>query len=96
MKKIYVIGVGLIGGSLALDIKKLDPTVSIYGVDKNEEHLDIALARNVIDTLNFENVKLNVTAVFTTDQVVDVIERVVSETPMIISIFAGCLTTTSS
>lgn len=44
---------------------------------------------DVIDTLNFENVKLNVTAVFTTDQVVDVIERVVSETPMIISIFAG-------
>lgn len=58
MKKIYVIGVGLIGGSLALDIKKLDPTVSIYGVDKNEEHLDIALARNVIDKkANLEDIK---------------------------------------
>ncbi len=49
MKKIYVIGVGLIGGSLALDIKKLDNSVTIYGVDKSDEHLDLALAENVID-----------------------------------------------
>lgn len=49
MKEIYVIGVGLIGGSLALDIKKLDPSVTIYGIDNNEEHLDLALNYNVID-----------------------------------------------
>ena len=58
MKEIYVIGVGLIGGSLALDIKKLDPSVTIYGIDNNEEHLDIALAKNVIDKkANIEDIK---------------------------------------
>ncbi|MFK2819528.1 prephenate dehydrogenase [Flavobacteriaceae sp. LMIT009] len=58
MKEIYVIGVGLIGGSLALDIKKLDPSVTIYGIDNNEEHLDIALAKNVIDKkANLEDIK---------------------------------------
>ena len=49
MKNIYIIGIGLIGGSLALDIKKLNPEVTIYGIDKNEDYLDIALADNIID-----------------------------------------------
>lgn len=49
MKNIYIIGVGLIGGSLALDIKKLDATTTIYGIDKNDEHLDIALENGIID-----------------------------------------------
>lgn len=49
MKNIFVIGVGLIGGSLALDIKKARPEVNIYGIDKNEDHLDQALKLKVID-----------------------------------------------
>jgi len=49
MKNIYVIGVGLIGGSLALDIKKLNPNVTIYGIDNKPEHLDEALAEDVIE-----------------------------------------------
>ncbi|MGR7812367.1 prephenate dehydrogenase [Lacinutrix undariae] len=49
MKNIYVIGVGLIGGSLALDIKHAYPTAKIYGVDTNEAHLETALNINVID-----------------------------------------------
>ena len=49
MKNIYVIGVGLIGGSLALDIKKLNPNVTIYGIDSKSEHLDEALAEDVIE-----------------------------------------------
>ena len=58
MKEIYVIGVGLIGGSLALDIKKLDPSVTIYGIDNNKEHLDIAIAKGVIDKkANLEDIK---------------------------------------
>jgi prephenate dehydrogenase len=58
MKEIYVIGVGLIGGSLALDIKKLDTSVTIFGIDNNEEHLDIALAKKVIDKkANLEDIK---------------------------------------
>ncbi len=49
MKNIYVIGVGLIGGSLALDIKKLNPNVTIYGIDSKPEHLDEALSENIIE-----------------------------------------------
>ena len=49
MKEIYIIGVGLIGGSLALDIKDLDVSTTIYGVDSSEEHLDIAIANKIID-----------------------------------------------
>ncbi|MBF2707960.1 prephenate dehydrogenase [Flavobacterium soyangense] len=47
--KIYVIGIGLIGGSMALDIKSLHPEATIYGIDTNEIHLAEALALGVID-----------------------------------------------
>jgi prephenate dehydrogenase len=30
--KIYIIGIGLIGGSMALDIKGLYPEATVYGV----------------------------------------------------------------
>tara|TARA_R110002073_G_scaffold148335_3_gene301415 strand:- start:11075 stop:11926 length:852 start_codon:yes stop_codon:yes gene_type:complete len=49
MKNIYLIGVGLIGGSLALDIKNLDASTTIYGIDKNDVHLDMALEKGIID-----------------------------------------------
>lgn len=49
MKNIYIIGVGLIGGSIAKDVKNLNPGITIYGIDSNEEHLDEALALNIID-----------------------------------------------
>jgi len=50
MKNIYIIGIGLIGGSLALNIKKLNPNAVIYGIDNNAEHLEEALSLNIIDT----------------------------------------------
>ncbi len=49
MKNIYIIGIGLIGGSMALDIKKLYPDSKVYGIDVNEEHLDQALDLKLID-----------------------------------------------
>jgi prephenate dehydrogenase len=48
--KIYVIGIGLIGGSMALDIKTLHPEAKIYGVDTNESHLAEAIALGVVDS----------------------------------------------
>lgn len=50
MKDIYIIGIGLIGGSLALNIKKLNPNAVIYGIDNNAEHLEEALSLNIIDS----------------------------------------------
>ena len=47
MKKIAVIGLGLIGGSLALELKK-NSWVTIYGIDKNPEHLEKALELGII------------------------------------------------
>ncbi len=47
MKKIAVIGLGLIGGSLALELKK-NSWATIYGIDKNSDHLDKALERGII------------------------------------------------
>ncbi len=49
MKNIYIIGVGLIGGSFALDIKKQNPAVLIHGIDYNDVHLKEALELNIID-----------------------------------------------
>ena len=58
MKNIYIIGVGLIGGSLGLDIKKHDPKVKIFGIDHNENHLDEALQLHVIDAkATYEDLK---------------------------------------
>ena len=47
MKTIAVIGLGLIGGSLALELKK-NSWATIYGIDKNPEHLEKALSRGII------------------------------------------------
>lgn len=49
MKHIVIIGVGLIGGSLAKDIKRLNPKTTIYGLDKNENHLRQAKQLEFID-----------------------------------------------
>jgi len=47
MKKIAVIGLGLIGGSLALELKKIT-WATIYGVDNNPTHLQKALELGII------------------------------------------------
>ena len=47
--KVVIIGVGLIGGSFAKDVKKLHPEAKIIGVDKSEAHLDEALQLQIID-----------------------------------------------
>jgi prephenate dehydrogenase len=49
MKNIYAIGVGLIGGSLAIDIKKNDPNVVIHGISRKDTTLETALSLNLID-----------------------------------------------
>ena len=47
--KVFVIGVGLIGGSLAKDFKKHLEDVTIFGIDLNEKNLNKALELGVID-----------------------------------------------
>jgi prephenate dehydrogenase len=47
--KVHVIGIGLIGGSMVLDIKSLHPDATIFGIDSNESHLAQAIAIGVVD-----------------------------------------------
>ena len=53
-----IIGLGLMGGSLAMAIKKLPMIETIIGFDHNKEHEKEALALNLVDKLvSFEQVK---------------------------------------
>ncbi|MGL2964991.1 prephenate dehydrogenase [Flavobacterium sp. XGLA_31] len=47
--KVYIIGIGLIGGSMALDIKTHYAEAVIFGIDANENHLNQALKLGIID-----------------------------------------------
>ena len=49
MKNIYIIGIGLIGGSLAIDIKKKNPDVVIHGISRKDATLESALSLKLID-----------------------------------------------
>ena len=49
MKNIYAIGVGLIGGSLAIDIKTHNSDVVIHGISRKDATLNTALALGLID-----------------------------------------------
>ncbi len=47
--KVFIIGIGLIGGSFAIDIKAAFNEAEIFGIDSSEEHLDKALSLGLID-----------------------------------------------
>jgi prephenate dehydrogenase len=49
LNKIVIFGVGLIGGSVALALKKKNIALKIVGVGRNAENLQMALALGVID-----------------------------------------------
>lgn len=49
MKNIYIIGVGLIGGSFARDLRKQVPAATLYGIDASATHIDQALSLGLID-----------------------------------------------
>jgi prephenate dehydrogenase len=46
---IYIIGTGLIGGSMALDIKSMYDEAIVFGIDANEKHLEEALQLGIIN-----------------------------------------------
>ncbi len=51
MKQVSIIGIGLIGGSFALDLKDYMSGVHIIGIDQNEAHLKEALELEIIDQI---------------------------------------------
>lgn len=46
---VFIIGIGLIGGSFAIDIKAAFDESVIYGIDKNEENIKQALSLGLVD-----------------------------------------------
>jgi prephenate dehydrogenase len=52
---VCIVGIGLIGGSMALDLKKRDFAQKVVGVDINPQHANIAkLSKLVDDTMKLE------------------------------------------
>lgn len=51
-KKIAIAGIGLIGGSLALDLKQNDESIHIIGVEKDEEAAQKALSLGLVDEIS--------------------------------------------
>ena len=49
-RKVALIGVGLIGGSFAMALRRAGAAVSIVGVDRDAQALERATALGVIDT----------------------------------------------
>jgi prephenate dehydrogenase len=49
--KLTVIGLGLIGGSLALDLRSKNFAASVIGVDENDEHCQQARNRGLVDEI---------------------------------------------
>ena len=47
--KVTIVGLGLIGGSIAKDLKRTEFATKIIGVDNNESHLKRALELGIID-----------------------------------------------
>lgn len=50
--KVFIVGIGLIGGSFALDLKAGILGISIAGIDGNEDHLKQALELGLIDRMS--------------------------------------------
>ena len=52
-KNIFVLGIGLIGGSMARDLKRVLPESTLYGIDSSENHLSEAVGLGVIRSGKF-------------------------------------------
>ncbi len=49
--RVHIIGVGLIGGSFAMDIRNAFSDVQLVGIDNNPDHLKQALSLGIIDEI---------------------------------------------
>ncbi len=90
MKKIYIIGVGLIGGSFAKDLRSHMPDATILGIDTNPEHINEAKAIGFIDEegelydlKNADLVVLSIPVDIATRVLPDVLDRIGEETLVI-------------
>lgn len=57
--KVTIIGLGLIGGSMAIDLRKSGIATSLTGIELNEDHARQALALGLVDAIQPEDVALS-------------------------------------
>ena len=73
--KIGIVGLGLMGGSMALALKHLSFVSSITGCDHNPSHQEVALARGLVESfVSFEELKAQCDVIFLAIPVDGVIE----------------------
>ena len=48
-KVVYIVGLGLIGASLAMGIRKAHPQVTLLGYNRSQASRDIALKKGIVD-----------------------------------------------
>lgn len=73
--KIGIVGLGLMGGSMALALKHLSFVSSITGCDHNPSHQEVALARGLVESfVSFEELKVQCDVIFLAVPVDGVIE----------------------
>lgn len=49
LRRIAIVGVGLIGGSLALALRRAGLVSEVVGIGRTQQNLDVALARGIVD-----------------------------------------------
>ncbi|UOX34590.1 prephenate dehydrogenase [Flavobacterium sediminilitoris] len=57
--KVYIIGIGLIGGSMALDLKSHFKKAIFFGIDASENNLEEAIKLGIIDQKTTEDKLIN-------------------------------------
>ncbi len=78
-KTICIIGVGLIGGSMALDLKKAEFSEKVIGVDSNRDHLETALRQGIIDEALSLDVAVSQSDIIVFCTPVDVLKQMLPE-----------------
>ena len=89
--KLTVIGLGLIGGSMAKDLRKTGFATSVTGVDNNPEHAAEALRLGIVDTIESLDLTLQDTDLVILATPVD---KTVKILPQVLDIIKGSTTVT--
>ncbi|HPH46490.1 MAG TPA: prephenate dehydrogenase [Chryseolinea sp.] len=57
--KVTIIGLGLIGGSIAIDLRKAGVATELVGIDRNADHATKAVALGIVDKIESEEKALS-------------------------------------